>query len=129
MSYRYWFFAAILAAIASLTISCGKPENAQAGDLKASDAPTVAVAKASTEDLSRDLVLTAEFKPFQEIDVMAKVAGYVKAIYVDVGDRVKLNQPLAILEVPEMADDRARAQAGVDRSQAEVARAKDQLQQ
>jgi RND family efflux transporter MFP subunit len=60
---------------------------------------------------------------------MAKVAGYVKSISVDVGDRVKEGQVLAILEIPEMADDRARAQAGVDRSQAEVARAKDQLQQ
>jgi len=26
-----------------------------------------------TEDLSHGLVLTAEFKPFQEVDVMAKV--------------------------------------------------------
>jgi RND family efflux transporter MFP subunit len=96
---------------------------------KSSDAPTVAVAQATTEDLSHDLVLTAEFRPFQEVDLMAKVAGYVKTISVDVGDRVKQGQLLAILEIPEMADDRARAQAGVDRSQAEVTRAKDQLQQ
>ena len=60
---------------------------------------------------------------------MAKVAGYVKNINVDVGDRVKEGQLLATLEIPEMADDRARAQAGVDRSQAEVTRAKDQVQQ
>jgi RND family efflux transporter MFP subunit len=75
------------------------------------------------------LVLTAEFKPFQEVDLMAKVAGYVKNIKVDVGDRVQQGQVLAILEIPEMADDRARAKAGVDRSHAEVARARDQLQQ
>src|SRR4029077_7077393 len=52
-----------------------------------------------------------------------------KTITVDVGDRVKEGQLLATLEIPEMADDRARAQAGLDRSQAEVARAKDQVQQ
>jgi RND family efflux transporter MFP subunit len=75
------------------------------------------------------LALTAEFKPFQEVDVMAKVAGYVKKINVDVGDRVREGQVLAVLEIPEMADDRARAQAGVDRSQAEVKRAQDQVQQ
>lgn len=118
-----------VAGIAVLSVSCSKTDNAQAGPLNAPNIPTIAVAKATTEDLSHDLVLTAEFRPFQEIDVMAKVAGYVKAIYVDVGDRVQLNQPLAILEVPEMADDRARGQAGVERAQAEVARAKDQLQQ
>jgi RND family efflux transporter MFP subunit len=86
------------------------------------------VAKAAPEDLSRDLVLTAEFKPFQEVDVMAKVAGYVKQINVDVGDRVGQGQLLATLEIPEMADDRTRAQAAVERSQAEVERAKDELQ-
>ncbi len=53
----------------------------------------------------------------------------MKNISVDVGDRVKLGQVLAVLEIPEMADDRARAQAAIDRSQAEVARAKDQIQQ
>jgi len=60
---------------------------------------------------------------------MAKVAGYVKQINVDVGDRVTEGQVLAILAIPEMADDRARAQAAIDRSQAEVARAQDQIQQ
>ena len=82
------------------------------------------MAKAKTEDMSRGLVLTAEFKPFQEVDVMAKVAGYVKKINVDVGDRVKQGQLLATLEIPEMADDQARAQSMLNRSQAEVARAR-----
>jgi RND family efflux transporter MFP subunit len=109
--------------------SCSRTAKGEGEAARAPDALTVAVAKATIEDLSRGLVLTAEFKPFQEVDLMAKVAGYVKRINVDVGDRVKEGQVLAILEIPEMADDRARAQAGVDRSQAEVARAKDQLQQ
>ncbi|HEV2199859.1 MAG TPA: efflux RND transporter periplasmic adaptor subunit [Bryobacteraceae bacterium] len=108
--------------------SCTKGKPVEARDT-AAGAPTVAVARATLENLSRGLVLTAEFKPFQEVELMAKVAGYVKNINVDVGDRVKQGQVLAVLEIPEMADDRARAQAGVDRSQAEVARAKDQLQQ
>ena len=92
------------------------------------EAPSVSVVKASLGDLSRDIVLTAEFKPFQSIDVMAKVAGYVKSINVDVGSRVQAGQLLATLEIPEMADDLARANATRERSQAEVARAKDELQ-
>lgn len=79
------------------------------------------------EDLSRDMVLTAEFRPFQEVDVMAKVAGYVSKIYVDAGDRVRQGQLLATLEVPEMVDDAARAQAAVNRSDAEIAHAKDEI--
>jgi RND family efflux transporter MFP subunit len=89
--------------------------------------PTVPVAKVTLEDLSHGLVLTAEFRPYQEIDVMAKVAGYIKEIYVDVGDRVKKDQLLAILEVPEMNDDLRRAHASVQRSNAEVRRADDEL--
>lgn len=91
------------------------------------DVTTVAVVTATVENLSRGLVLTAEFRPFQEVDLMAKVAGYVKTISVDVGDRVRQGQLLAVLEIPEMADDLARAQATVDRSQAEVARGRDEL--
>jgi RND family efflux transporter MFP subunit len=101
--------------------SCSKHEEA------AVEAPTVAVVKAIVGDLSRDIVLTAEFKPFQSIDVMAKVAGYVKSINVDVGSRVQAGQLLATLEIPEMADDLARAKAMIERSQAEVTRARDDL--
>jgi RND family efflux transporter MFP subunit len=109
--------------------SCSRTAKVAADAANPPDAPTVAVAKATIEDLSHGLVLTAEFKPYQEVDLMAKVAGYVKQINVDVGDRVTEGQVLAILEIPEMADDRARAQAAIDRSQAEVTRAQDQIQQ
>ena len=58
---------------------------------------------------------------------MAKVAGYVKTIRVNIGDRVRKGQLLAVLEVPEMADDLASARAGLKRSEAEAARARDEL--
>jgi RND family efflux transporter MFP subunit len=94
----------------------------------AAAAPTVAVAKAGMEELTRGVSMTGEFKPFQEVDVMAKVAGYVKKIYVDVGDRVSQGQLLATLEVPEMTDDLTRAAASLERSLAEVRRAREELQ-
>jgi RND family efflux transporter MFP subunit len=86
------------------------------------------VAKATTEDLAQNVALTAEFRPFQEVDVMAKIAGYIKEIRVDVGDRVQAGQLLATLEIPEMGDDLKRADAAVVRAQAEVTRARDELQ-
>ncbi len=113
----------VVITAALLANSCSRSTPVEARTSKAPDAVTVAVAKATLEDLSRGMVLTAEFKPYQEVDIMAKVAGYVKKINVDVGDRVKEGQLLATLEIPEMADDRARAQAALDRSQAEVTRA------
>ena len=74
--------------------------------------PSVAVAKVTRGDLSQTLAVTAEFRPFQEIEVHAKVAGYVKSINVDVGDRVAAGQLLAVLEVPEMQDELQQGDGG-----------------
>ncbi len=115
-------------AAACLTSSCSKHDPVHAGGAQPTDVTTVAVAKAATQDLSRGLVLTAEFIPFQEVDVMAKVAGYIKVINVDVGDRVRAGQLLATLEVPELADDLRKADASVVRAKADVKRAQDELQ-
>jgi RND family efflux transporter MFP subunit len=119
-------FAAIPAIL--LSVSCSGPQKDAPTDKQAAEPPAVVVAKAVSQDMSHVLALTAEFRPYQEIDVMAKVAGYVKTISVDAGDRVQQGQLLAVLEVPEMADDQARAQSMLSRSQAELAHAQDELQ-
>jgi RND family efflux transporter MFP subunit len=81
----------------------------------------VAVRRADLEDT---LTLSAEFRPFQEVNVYAKVAGYVRQMRVDVGSRVKAGDLLAVLEIPELQDDLQHASAAVERSRGEVARAK-----
>jgi RND family efflux transporter MFP subunit len=118
---------ALIVAAACLAASCSRQVPVQASDGRTADTPAVAVAQVTTEDLSHGMVLTAEFKPFQEVDVMAKVAGYIKQINVDVGDRVRQGQLLATLEIPEMADDLKKADAAVVRAKAEVTRANDEL--
>lgn len=119
-------FAAVLPF--SLT-SCGGG-NAATG--KAVDAPDatliVPVVKAERADLASDLVLTAEFEPYQQIDVMAKVSGYVRSIPVDIGDRVRQGQLLATLEIPEMEDDLTRSAAAIEQTEDEIATASDELQ-
>ena len=117
----------LLALGVGSTISCSGPGKVEAVQNSAAEIPTVAVAKAATGDLSHLLVLTAEFRPYQEIDLMAKVAGYIKQINVDIGDRVQQGQLLAVLEIPEMADEAARAKAALQRSEAEVAQAQDEV--
>jgi RND family efflux transporter MFP subunit len=72
-------------------------------------------------------VLTGEFIPYQEIDVMAKEAGYIKSIRVDIGDHVRTGQLLAELEIPEMQNDIERAAAGVEASKADIATAEGNL--
>jgi RND family efflux transporter MFP subunit len=89
----------------------------------AAEVPSVAVVKVARGDLSQTLTLASEFHPFQEIDVHAKVAGYLKRIYVDVGDRVKEGQLLAVLETPELQDEIVQDEAASRRSQEEINRA------
>ena len=105
--------------------ACGTREHQVAEQSGAVGA--VAAAKAVVEDLSRKVVLTAEFVPFQEVEVMAKVSGYVKEIRVDVGDHVRSGQTLAIIEIPEMQDDIARAQATIEQAEADVTGARDEV--
>src|SRR6266481_828543 len=83
-----------------------------------------AVVKVSRGKLGAPLTLAGAFKPFQDVDVHAKVAGYIKKIYVDVGSRVTENQTIAILEVPELAAELAGADAAVRRSKQEILRSK-----
>ena len=122
-----WVCAATVALALGMT-SCAKTEAAGDSNPKSAEIATVPVVKAARADLSSDLTLTAEFEPFQQVDVMAKVSGYVKSISVDIGDRVHEGQVLAVLEIPEMEDDLTKSAAAIDQANAEIVTARDELQ-
>jgi RND family efflux transporter MFP subunit len=65
--------------------------------------PTVAVAVAQRGDITHVLSVAGQFEAFQVVDVYAKISGYVRHIYVDIGDRVHAGETLATLEVPELS--------------------------
>lgn len=54
------------------------------------------------------------------IDVHAKVSGYVRHIYVDIGDRVHVGQTIATLEVPELNAQYRGSQSQNQRSKEEI---------
>ena len=115
-------FAVGIVTISALTQGC-KPSPPTAAPVL-----TVPVATAEPARLENNLVLSAEFRPFQEVDVMAKVAGYVRNINVDIGSHVRQNAVLATLEVPEIQDDVAKAKAGVAAAEANVTTAQAAIQ-
>ncbi len=86
-------------------------------------AATVAAARVRRADLVRTVTLAAEFRPFPEVSVHAKVAGYLRQIRVDVGDHVKTGETIATLEIPELADDLHRATAATEAAREELRRA------
>jgi RND family efflux transporter MFP subunit len=120
--------AAIAAAVCLLSASCSSRGSAETQKDAVAALPIVAVQPAAIANLAHSLTLTAEFTPYQEIDVMSKVAGFVRRINVDIGDHVREGRVLAVLEVPEMSDDLNRAAATVQRADAEVKRAEDDIE-
>lgn len=93
--------------------------------LDAAPTPTASVAPVTRGDLSSTLTVAGAFQPYQEVDLHAKVSGYIRRINVDIGDRVKTGQVIATLEVPELNAQVAAAQAQIRHSQSEIARARD----
>ena len=89
----------------------------------ANSAPTAAVAKVTREDLFKQVTISAEFRPFQEVALHAKVSGYVKSINVDFGDKVKAGDLLATLEVPELKDQMDAALAAAQKAEADFTNA------
>lgn len=115
--------AILLTGAALVTTRCAHQEPGGAEPAGTDRVVNVAVSKVVRADLSQSLRIAGEFRPFQEIDVHAKVAGYVKHIDVDVGDRVKKGQTLGVLEVPELADELNQVSAAMRQSEQEVERA------
>jgi RND family efflux transporter MFP subunit len=114
--------SALISIVVSTWIgtSCSNLEPRGRADAGPADV-TVPVASAVRRDLHTDLSLTAEFEPYQEVEVMAKVSGYVRSIAVDIGDHVRLGQVLASLHIPEMDNELAKAAAAIEQSDAELA--------
>jgi RND family efflux transporter MFP subunit len=115
------------AGLILVTVSCTRHEPASTIASADDTQQSVPVVRAAVDNLSGVITLTGEFIPFQEVDVMSKVAGYIKSINVDVGDRVRTGQVLATLEVPEMEDELTRAAAAIEQANAESTRASDEI--
>jgi RND family efflux transporter MFP subunit len=107
------------ALLVGLGIARSWSRTASAEISAAGQMPMVAVAKVDREDLYRQITIPAEFRPYSEIDVHAKVSGYVKQINVDIGDKVKPGQLLAVLELPELQDELDHAIAAQQRAAAD----------
>ena len=88
----------------------------------------VPVALVERTTLQDSVTLSGEFRPFQLVDVHAKVAGFIRNIYVDVGDQLKTGQVLAILEVPELNAQVMGAKADLRRSQDAIHRAQSEIE-
>ena len=90
---------------------------------QAADAPKpieVKTARPTRGDVVRYVTLPGTIRANQQVTLYAKVAGYLKSLSVDKGDRVQAGQSLGEIEVPELIVDVARHKAELVRAEAEM---------
>ncbi|MBO0939314.1 efflux RND transporter periplasmic adaptor subunit [Fibrella sp. HMF5335] len=92
-----------------------EPATAEVRDASYETVPVVA------EQRSKSLQLPGEFLPRYDVALYAKVNGFIKTLGVDVGDRVRRGQVLAVMEAPELDADLNRALADQQAAQGQMA--------
>jgi len=69
------------------------------------------------------LVLTGSIRPLEEATIYPRADGYIKSWLVDIGDKVKEGQSLAVIETPEVDQQVDQARAQLAQAQAAVLQA------
>lgn len=117
--FRWPLTAFVVVLVLIFALAHPRQGKASANGSETADVPSVAVTKVAREDLYKQVTIPAEFRPYVEVELHAKVAGYVDQINVDFGDKVKAGQLLATLEVPELHDELNNAIAIEKRAEAD----------
>jgi multidrug efflux pump subunit AcrA (membrane-fusion protein) len=107
-------------------------EHVQARAMRQKEAlPIVQVATARQASSTGELTLPGTIVPVYTTHVYARAAGYVKALNVDIGDRVRRDQPLAVIDAPDLDATvmRERSLVEVSKNALNIARNQYALQQ
>lgn len=120
----------VFAAIAlGLATGCPQQTNtpaAQANSPPAKSAPFLVV-RAEKKAIPRPIEQPGSIHAFESAPIHAKLAGHVKRVAVDLGDKVEMGAVLIELNVPELDDDVRQKQALVERARSRVEQAKKQV--
>jgi multidrug efflux pump subunit AcrA (membrane-fusion protein) len=123
MKSHHWFLWLTLVGCAPMAAQTPTPPANPPG-ANAPGSPGPAVGKPERRSLTRTVEQPARVEAFAQAPLLAKIAGYVKAIHADIGDRVKAGQPLAEIDVPELEEELKQKQALVAQAAAEVEQAR-----
>lgn len=95
----------ILLMVACASIAFYSCSNSKAND-KASNAiqevEKTEVFAVKKSEVSAQVSLPAELTGYRQVDIFAKVTGYIKTLNVDIGSKVKAGQLIVVLEAPEI---------------------------
>src|SRR5205809_3091029 len=105
----------MLAVVVVAIISAGAIIKARSGK---SDKVEIKTAKVERADVKSTVSATGVIQTFKTVDVKSNVGGTVDKLAVDVGDRVKKDQLIALIDPTDTktALDQAKAQLDIDRA-------------
>jgi RND family efflux transporter MFP subunit len=83
----------------------------------------VNVVAVESHTLDATLPLPAQINPYETVDVYPKVTGFLDAITVDRGSRVRTGNVIIRLSAPELAAQRAQAEAALQTAEAQLSAA------
>lgn len=106
MKNKFFIVTAISLFIWSCSAKKSEPTSVQTTD-------SVAVFALTKEAIGKTLSLPSELLPWERAEVFAKVQGYVRELKVDIGDRVRKNDVLLILDAPEVTANYASSVANL----------------
>lgn len=118
-----WFagFPAVLCAFGVIALfEQAQSSKALAASTQASLALPVNVVRAQQGKASNEVILPATLQAYDESPVYARTSGYVREWYVDIGQRVKAGQLLALIDAPEVDQQLLHARAMLSQSQANL---------
>lgn len=75
--------------------------------------------------VSKEMVFPAELIPYASTKLTARIAGYLKTVRADIGDKVKQGQLLATVDAPELPENYARYLADAQAARARFLHSKD----
>src|SRR6202158_3561383 len=94
---------------------------------KVDSPPRVEIVRPRRVTVAQRLQTNATLEAFEEADLFAKVSGYLSDVRVDIGDHVKAGQVLAVIDVPEMKQELAEAEAQLESKKSSLESARRQL--
>jgi RND family efflux transporter MFP subunit len=127
-THRKLLQAAGMLLSAVFLAGCSSGSKVDASGPPSAPAPVpVGVTPVVRRPIVRQLTVSSELVPFQEIDLYAKESGYIKELLVDYGTRVEKGQLLAVLDIPELQMQLEQDAAGIKNQQDVVQQTEHQI--
>jgi membrane fusion protein, multidrug efflux system len=122
MKSRTFFIVLVLALGAAVYFFGVRPrlQSAAGSTGGAVDKPRVATAITRRANAVDNLLLPGTLQAFVDTPIRARTNGYIAKWLVDIGDRVKAGQTLAVIESPEIDRELNQARASVEQAQANL---------